>query len=256
MKKMLIAIAVIGILVGFSATSFAGDWYMRLGGGYGLGLGGTHMGTQRTAENTWTKDVGVNVGQGFPISGEVGFKINENIAVEVGGGYTIGMESEIVNAIWLGGMGGDSQTYSWKGSWIPVTFAVKYAGKLGALKPYASLGTGIYYGTVIQRYTCKKWPGIYTNKLEREITMNGFSLGVNSTLGVEFPVSNLISIFCETRFDHVEFTPATGEVTKYIVDDVDQLSTLNINQKRGIGITAWPLSADCLSIRGGVIINL
>ena len=257
MKKILILPIAILAVIFITSTSFAEGLYIRMGGGYGLGVGGTYMGTQRTAENTWTKDVGINVGQGFPISGEIGFKINENIAVEVGGGYTIGMESEIVNTLWLGGTGGDSQTFAWKGSWIPVTVAIKCNGQIGTLKPYFSMGTGIYYGTIIQRYTCKKWVGTYSNKIEQEITMTGLSFGFNSTLGVEYPITKTMSIFTEGRLDHVEFTPSTGEVTKYIEDDVDKLSTLNVNQKHAIGFfNPWPLTADSFSIRAGIVVNL
>jgi len=254
MRKLQVLLLATLMIIAMAGVSSAEGLYIRMGSGYGLGIGGTGMGRQQTTENTWTKDVGVNVGQGFPIAADVGFKINENLAVEVGAGYTIGMAGEISNtALFSWGGYGDTTTYSYTGSWIPVTVAIKCNGQMGALKPYFSVGTGIYFGTVIQKYTQKKGSSSGP-KIEKEITMTGASLGVNSSVGVEFAVSEMISIFAEGRFDHVTFTPATGEITKYLEDDVDKLSTLNANQKHNLFL--WPITADCLSIRGGVVINL
>ena len=257
MKKFQILLIATLMIVATAGISSAEGLYIKMGGGYGLGMGGWCMGTQRTSANTWTKDVAVNVGQGFPIAFDVGWKINESLAIEAGVGYTIGMESEKSNTnLWGGflfwGNAADTQTYSYTGSWIPITVAVKCNGQMGALKPYVSVGTGIYFGTLIQKYTRKKDSA--NPKIDAEAVMSGVSLGVNSSVGVEFALSDVLSIFAEGRFDHVQFTPATGEITKYLEDDVDKLSTLNINQKHGLAL--FPITADCLSIRGGVVINL
>jgi len=251
MRKVQILLVVVLIVVIAVGTSFAGGWYIRLGGGYGVGIGGTYIGTQNTAENTWTKDVGVNVGQGFPIAVDVGCRINENFAIEVGAGYTIGSESEKINKF-FGTIGtGDTMAYTFKGSWIPVTAGIKYTLISGQLRPYFSVGTGVYFGTVIQKYTDRG------TKEEWEITLSGINVGSYASGGVELVVSKMISVFCEARLDKVAFSATTGEVTKYTVDGVDKLPTLTINQKRGampFGIV-YTTIADCLSARCGAALN-
>ncbi|OIN96702.1 hypothetical protein AUJ66_05515 [Candidatus Desantisbacteria bacterium CG1_02_38_46] len=252
MRKVQIVLVVVLMIVGIAGVSFAGGLYIRLGGGYGLGLGGMNTGRQQTAQETWTKDVPVNVGQGFPIAVDVGCKINENLAIEVGAGYTIGIESEKINELYNVFGTGDTTAFTFKGSWIPITAGVKHIFTLGPLKPYFSVGAGAYFGTVIQKYTNGG------TKEEWEITLSGINVGSYASGGVEFFISEMISIFGEARLDKVLFGASQQEVTKYTVDGVDKLPTLTINQRHGSGLpipVATIVSADCLSIRSGVGIN-
>jgi len=72
MSKLKIFLAAALMIAAMTNAVFAKDFYIRMGGGYGFGTGGTYMGNQCTTENTWTKDVAFSVGQGFPITGELG----------------------------------------------------------------------------------------------------------------------------------------------------------------------------------------
>ena len=141
-------------------------------------------------------------------------------------------------------------------TFFPVTIALKWTTESGAIRPYISLGTGIYYGVVIDYYACKKSGMAFPNKVEKETTMTGISLGVNSSIGVEFRLSDNFSLFTEGRFDFLDFMPMTTEVTKYIQDDIDITSQLNPNQKHPMPSTFWPITANCFSIRGGLILYL
>lgn len=255
MKKVEILLTVALVIVGVAEASFAEGWYMRFGGGYNLGIGNQWVGAQYTPEDTWTKDVLFNAGQGFPIVVDAGFDLNENFALEFACGYTIGIESEKSQPSWAP-INYDTESLAFKGQIIPITVALKYKFTLGAIKPYFSVGTGVYIGTIVERYNNKQ-----TNTAG-EVTYYGTNLGVNFSLGIEYPFSDLISIFGEAKFDIVEFTPIKKEVTAYTINGVDKLSTLTPNQKHLCPWTGGPpwlmtgsfysFPTHTISARGGI----
>jgi hypothetical protein len=187
--------------------------------------------TTITGENssTVTEAVKARLGSGIPFEVAAGYMFNKNFGVELGIDYNYGFTTKITNVL-------DGESTTTKISVAMVSVLPSFVAQIqtSSVIPYVRIGPEIgvvnnYYTlTTGINYSYKSSPS--GEKSTRDY--GGIALGVKAAVGVEFPLSKLISVFGEVQARAMSFTPKHGKVTKFAVNGQDQMSTLTTNQSK------------------------
>jgi outer membrane protein W len=200
--------------------------YVQLHGGYGLATGGTDA-SERTATGSGFSTVNtdtykrVGYGQGFNTGLTVGTAIADNVAVELTGNYFMGSKQKIATS--TNSSGSVKDEYSLKMIHIIPSLVLKTNNKDGA-NLYAKFGPSIGVGGKFKQVTT----GVFGASTTEEITQlsKGISIGIQSAIGIDIPVSDKLSFVAEFSFRNQNFSPKKGEITSLTLNGVDRLKTV------------------------------
>jgi len=114
-----------------------------------------------------------------------------------------------------------------------ITPAVIITPGLGKVNPYMRLGLnlGVLSNIISSTTYTTDFEGFVTNYEVTEKYTGGIAIGFNAAGGVDWQISDLITLFGEVDFNGISWAPTKSEITQYEVDGADQLSTLTENQK-------------------------
>jgi hypothetical protein len=191
-------------------TPAPAQMYIRLGGGYGLGLGSQYI----TAIDNWPyhqemTSVGVygSYGKGFEIGGAFGIQLSDNIMIELGGRYNAGSTYEgLQQHFLLGYVRYYQEKYS--GHMISLEPSVIIKGNSKAIVPYARLGVIAAFPKVSGKYdtdTLHTSPNVFALNSEYSGPM---AWGFTGGAGLMFPAGNETSFFAEIEFTSLEWSPS------------------------------------------------
>jgi opacity protein-like surface antigen len=242
MKRNLLALTVASLCVlqlqaqnKTTKTNEGSGVYIQLHGGYGLqtnpfgGEGNTEKAQSESSFDPLTTTTykkggygkGINVGITF------GKEMSENIALELGASYFLGSKQTINT--FTNSFGYEKNELSATIINIVPSLVIKTSNEDGA-NLYAKFGPAIGIGGKIKTKNEKKL-GTDIAIAEGE-TSKGISIGIQSALGLDYPVSDKLSIIAELNFRDQKLAPKEGSVTKYTINGQDRLSSLSVSDKQ------------------------
>jgi hypothetical protein len=218
--------------------------YVKATFGIGIGLTPATMTQTKTtmvtegSTTTIADAIKVNLGTGLPLGISAGYKFDDHYGVELGIDYFSGFSTSKTDSRTTIS-GGQSSTDEAKtkvsASMLSITPSFVMQTEWGKVFPYARIGAEIgvvnnyktVYSGVTYLFKSSAPTGDETTK-----DYGGITIGVKAAVGVEYPITDLISLFGEIQARAISFSPKHGKVTKYTVNGQDELSTLTTKQSK------------------------
>lgn len=232
------------ILIGtFSVASIqAQGVYMGLGGGYGFAAGKQSFfddyKTTVSATGTTTQEVTTHpfsLGKGINTGLYAGYMFNKNVGAELGIGYLIGSKNVFTDEYNNNSaFPSSSKTeMTWKGRMIRLVPTIRMTAGEKKLHPFMKAGIIIGVGGKVydDMHTVNTTTTSSTVTDESWEYYGGMSLGFHGAIGLNFMVNEKIGIFGEVAGNYQNFAMKKGSMTKYTIDGVDQMSTLDTYEK-------------------------
>jgi opacity protein-like surface antigen len=237
-KKTILMVAVVIAVTATSAT--AQKFYVKLGGGYsfgagkasnieGLGYDYSYDGTTRT-----TTEVPFSLGKGVNLDLGVGYMFNEYIGLELGARNLFGLSNEFKDNNSSGGYT-DNTTTKVSYSSLALIPALKVVAPLGeTFSLYSRIGISLPLTGKATRETSEtdNYGGSTTTRESEAEVTSYFKLGYAAAFGVNIALSQNFSLFGEISALAASFTTKEGTLTKYNVNGQDQLSGMDIHDKK------------------------
>ncbi|MEO8234221.1 MAG: outer membrane beta-barrel protein [Flavobacterium sp.] len=213
--------------------------YFKINGGYNFAVTNSQHGVGETpfapspypfydgsvinggSDINW-KTADVNLGKGINFGGTIGYMFNNQLGAEIAVDYLLGSKTETK----IDGSGGSlNQTLSSRMIQIKPSFVLS-AG-YSKINPYAKFGAIIGSGKITQEFNL--FIGDLT-EVEAE-AKGGLAFGFHAGVGLNFGLTPKLSLFGELNMNNLSYAPEEGKLTKYNVNGVDQLPTLDISVK-------------------------
>lgn len=203
MKRLALGILVLFVITFSNAHSQS--VYVKLGGGYGLGLATQGISNHPTAQD-WDFEYG-SFGEGMNFQAGFGYNFNPNISIELAGSYTIGKKFEYIS-------NNDPIVYNNKlyANTISIMPSAIIKAPMKDITPYLRLGMVIGIPTKYQEQTQSGTgakTGIFINK-----ESGGLALGFQGAGGVTFKASKQLGIFAEIFGIGMNYSPSKRENTE------------------------------------------
>lgn len=193
---------------------------------------GTNLNTNTNGESTITANYGT-FGGGLPINLRAGYMLNENFGVELGFGYFIG--SKVTTDDDKDEQAKTTDLVETKSSQIRVMPALLVTTANDGLNLYARTGLMLPVGgKTITNYTgTASYPSpIGDVKTEAEYESKGsFSLGFVGAFGVNYSLSDNLSIFGELEGINLKIKSKTTSMTKLMVNGENKLADQDVINK-------------------------
>jgi hypothetical protein len=208
----------LGILVLFVITfsnAYSQSVYVKLGGGYGLGLATQEI-YDAGSLPAWDNKYGT-FGEGIDFQGGVGYNINPNISVELAGSYTLGKKYEYTS-----GTGGVS--YKQYANTISIMPSAILKAPMKGITPYLRLGLAI--GIPSKYYESVPTPGGLTiGGTSKYKESGGLALGFQGAGGINFNAGKQLGFFAEIFVVGMNYGPGTLENTENPSGTLDPIRT-------------------------------
>jgi len=202
MKKLALGILVLFVIM-FS-NAYSQSVYVKLGGGYGLGLATDIM---SDAGNYPTFDYKYgSFGEGINFQGGVGYNINTNIALELAGSYTMGKKFEYSYS--------DITIYNYKkyANTISIMPSAIIKAPIEDITPYLRLGMVIAIPSKFMEMTETGAGAQRGSRILKE--SGGLGLGFQGAGGVNFIATKQFGFFAEIFVVGMNYGPGKRENTE------------------------------------------
>jgi outer membrane protein with beta-barrel domain len=235
------------VLSSISINSNAQNFYLGLGLGIGLNASSQTIGDDYTSTSTGSsltttdQNVKGSFGAGMNYGGMVGYKISEHVSAELGVSYLSGSAIQITSNTTDVGNYSVSSTRNMTGSMLRIIPSVKISGKQNIFTPYIRMGLviGLSPSVTITNDSTDSYTNIFQTPPTTDTVISqttklsgGISIGFMGALGLNYKLSNVISIYAEVEMIGQTYAPTTGEMTVNTKDGVDQLSGMTTSQKQ------------------------
>lgn len=175
----------------------------------------TTISTANETSSIITDAIKARLGTGTPMGIAGGYMFNKNFGVELGVEFFQGLDTKVVSTI---NSNETKKLISAPHLGIIPTVIAQF--QTGNVVPYMKLGIDV--GVINDLET--RLSDATSQTLTRDY--GGLSLGVKAAAGVEFPVSQLFSLFVEIDARQFSYTPMHGKVIKYEVNGQNEISNL------------------------------
>lgn len=246
MKKITLVCAVVLASLSVKAQGFYGD----ISVGYGLGLPSTNFSTNQYVDNannnnSYNENIYGTLGGGINVALTPGYFFNDNIGVELGLQGFFGSNTTVSEY-----KTNDVNEYSWtkarSNQFRVIPSLVISSGNSKKFSVYAKAGLvlpvlGATYGTQ-EVNSANALLGVISGgqvtHMKREIetvTKGNVSLGFRGAVGVNFKISDKISIFGEVQHTSLTIKPKTRTVNSYkangtdIVNEAYMINGINVS---------------------------
>jgi hypothetical protein len=209
----------------YFTSAFSQGLYVKLGGGYAIGMNKqslpyhdiiTNDGSESTHSQFW-----YSLGKGYTPELEAGYMFNEHFGFGINATYLYGTE----NTAFYDYSGDENDYYyHYYSEMVLISPFVLLEPLNGDFSPYTKLGGVFGSGKFTQQGEMED------SETLREFT-GGYSLGVNTALGMNYKLSPLISVYAEINAMIMAWAPEKAEVTKYIIEGEDELSDLSAAER-------------------------
>ncbi len=202
MKRLALGILVLFVISFSNAQSQS--VYVKLGGGYGLGLATQFM--YNTASSPGYDYKYGSFGEGINFQAGFGYNITPNIALELAGSYTLGKKFEHTSS--SGGL-----TYKEYANSIFIMPSAIVKAPMKDITPYARFG--MVLGIPTKYYESAPTPGPLTlGGTIKYKESGGLAMGIQGACGVDFKVAKKLGIFAEIFGIGMNYGPSTLENTE------------------------------------------
>ncbi|MCK4662063.1 MAG: outer membrane beta-barrel protein [Bacteroidales bacterium] len=224
--KTLLMVFVISL---FTSSLFPQGVYVSVNAGYGINMSSHNLeyfgfynytsgNTSRTYEQVY-----VSLGKGLNFGGTFGLMFNKNLGAELGVSYLLGGKS-IAKDEYVGG----TTDYTISSKMLRLMPSIVIASGLEGINPYAKFGLIISSGSIIFDLEDKDSGDISIMKVKFD---GGLALGLNAGIGVQFNMSDNISLFSEINMISLSYAPTKGEVIEATYNGTDMLPDMTTRQK-------------------------
>lgn len=238
-KHLIISALLIGT---FSVSSTqAQGVYMGIDGGYGFAAGKQSLidDYKTTVTSTSTSQTVTShpfsLGKGINTGLYAGYMFNKNVGAELGVAYLIGSKNVFTDEnINTSAFPSSSKTeMTWKGKMIRLVPTIRMTAGEKKLHPYIKAGLIIGVGGKVYDDTHTQNTSTSGSSVTDESWeyYGGMSWGFHGGIGLNYMVSDKIGIFAEAAGNYQNFAMKKGSMTKYTVDGVDQMSSLDTYEK-------------------------
>lgn len=219
MSRKKIFASMILLFLGTTAVLSQG-MFVTVNGGYGLGAETQSIGTNITLTATSGSLEGVygSYGEGLKAGASAGYMFTENFGVELGFSYWFPKSIEWGLRYTLS----TSTVKTTASGFVAVPSVVISAGT-NALNPYARVGLVLGIPSLKEEIRVLE-PGDNW-EFNREMK-GGLALGYSGALGINIPAGGGVDFFAEAVLYSLTYSPSSYEVTRYIVNGVDRLPSL------------------------------
>lgn len=202
MKKLTLSILVLFVIAFSNANSQS--VYVKLGGGYGLGLATQGISNHPTAQD-WDFEYG-SFGEGINFQAGFGYNITPNIALELAGSYTLGKKFEYIS-------NDDPIVFNNKlyANTISIMPSVIITSPMKDITPYLRLGMVFGIPTKYQEQTQSGTGAITGTYIGKE--SGGLALGFQGAGGVTFKVAKQLGVYAEIFGIGMNYSPSKRENT-------------------------------------------
>ncbi|WP_395046810.1 outer membrane beta-barrel protein [Flavobacterium sp.] len=168
--------------------------------------------------------VDVNLGKGLNFGATIGYMFNDRFGAELEVDYLMGSKTEAKQTE----LSGDYATQSLHSRMLQIKPTFVLSGGYATINPYAKFGAIIGSGKIIEEYNSVNGSDIYNAEVEAK---GGIAFGFHAGLGMSFGLTPKLSLFGELNMNNLSYAPKDGKMTKYIHNGVDELATLDINER-------------------------
>ncbi len=208
--------------------------YVGVNVGYNAGAGNANVDflDVMNSTNTSTIDESENIkfsfGKGINAGVSFGYMFNENIGAELGVQYLIGGKTKYTQTN-TGGFGSSTSNADVSAKMIQINPSIVLATTIKNTTPYAKLGMVIGSGKITSNVNSTSTPS-FTSSQTSELK-GGMALGFTAAMGLNFSVTNNLSISGEINMVNMQYSPKKGTVTKYTENGVDKLPSWTVRDK-------------------------
>ncbi|KAA9340029.1 outer membrane beta-barrel protein [Adhaeribacter soli] len=233
-SKLFPAVALVAAASFYSVSAFAQSNYVKIGGGYNLGIG-SQFGQKTLITSTINQDnnliqstekierVRVNFGKGFTGNIAFGFMFSEQLGVEVEVNYLAGGKN---NTSFQRNASQDSispfinktemhaRMIIFQPSFVMITKLSEHLnlhGKFGI-----ATGTGTIF---INDYLSDNWNEV----IQEAEYKGGWGFGVQGALGLDYKINDKYAVFSEIKMSNLSYAPNKYQLTKQIHNGHDDL---------------------------------
>jgi hypothetical protein len=178
-------------------------------------------------------------GKGMDFGLYGGYMLNSNLGAELGFSYLSGAQytgSYIKETVL-------SNTTLLSARMMRFSPGVRMALGEKKLKPFLKIGLVVGLGGKITATETDLDMQTATTSQKTTQYTGGVSIGVCSSIGATYTLTDLISLFGEVTLVSQSWAPSTSNVTSYSVNGTDKLSTLSGNQKQTNYSSSYSTSA-------------
>jgi len=226
MKNNFVVFGTILMIAATVATSGAQGVSVFGSVGYGLGRGGTYIGSSRTFSNSGdlisNEDHYASIGKGFKIDGGVQIAAAKSIAIRLGGGFSKMPAIEEKDTF-----SRSSETTTVNASFLHVDALLLVKTDIGSSRLYGGAGGGLFFASRSSEFDERDDSDQSQLKYE-----GGFdpALGFIGVAGIELPLggSNM-GLFIEANLQQVSFLLTEEEIVEAKVNGRDVLNQVDID---------------------------
>lgn len=228
-KKILTALS----LFALSTYQSYGQFYVDINAGYGFPMAAQVIDYNSNTNSTMTGStytdeiVKGSFGAGMNFGLQTGYMFNDHIGFGVDVNYLMGqkIKSTSKNSSDWGGMpyssSGEGESQA---KFTRITPSLVFYLPKEKFSPYAQLGLMMGFGTIDARYEGSNSDG---DSYEYGVQYNqGMALGMSAVIGVDFKLSDKLSLLGSIRSVNMTYAPLHGEITKYKENGVDYLGSM------------------------------
>lgn len=214
------------------STDSENGFYVSIGGGFGVGL--CYYNPRDYFDEDYYptydnyKSINFVPGRGFNVNLGAGYMFTKNIGVQLNLKDFFGLPVKVHYDNFNNE--GDPRTYKYQysGMMLQVIPSVVLDLGLDKIDPYARFGLTIgafpqikYKETAVRNNDTYEYVGKYTGNIP---------LGYSAAVGVKYNLNDNFSLYGEFDCNGINYSPKKYKLTKYTVNDVDELSTLTVRQ--------------------------
>jgi hypothetical protein len=221
-RTNVLMVAILCFILGAN-IGLAQGMYLAANAGYGFGAATQFLGTNTTYTGTGTptsfEGVFGSYGGGFKVGASAGYMFNKNLGAELGLSYWLGKTFEAgYNSTT------NTQTSKLSGSGFVAVPSIVVVANMEKVIPYARFGLVLGILKVKQENRFEQ-PG---NTMQSTLEESGsLAFGYAGALGILVPGGGTVDFFAEVDLHSVNFSPSQIEVTKYTLNGVDQLASID-----------------------------
>jgi hypothetical protein len=217
-------------------SAYSQKLYIKASGGYNFSLGYNTIGTNEIIEQKFTRAETVNgtYGAGYNQTISVGYMLTKNISIEIGGTNLTGKDyqsffsKDVYEDHTRVKLKQDLTTHA---RMKALTAAMVLATDIGRFQPYAK--AGLLAGKPKILYIYKVTTDDKTYDFVSEETGN-ITLGLQSSIGINFPISSRWVIYTEGTYTALAFSPEKNIITQYKENGNDLLQWVQVYHKETI----------------------
>lgn len=236
MKKLLLALL---LVAGCFGVASAQGLFIRVGGGYNIGIGQGYYGQNKTTtitssgSTTKLENVYGSYGQGINLGLRVGYMFTENIGADLGLNYVLGSTFETIEKETTSISTSETTYETWANTFLINPCVVLSTSQEKMISAYTRFGIAIgmpsVNGTMKSNSTSPV--GTFTREEEREASM-AVGIGFTGALGVDIHFGEMFGVYGEVNLLSMTSKHNSIEITKSTLNEKDILSDLPAEQKK------------------------